>query len=139
MTTADPMETEISEATIERIVRGFYAKIRLDPDLSPIFERVVQDNWEPHLLKMMDFWSSVMLKTNRYHGRPMPKHIALTDVRPAHFDRWIALFRENAREVCTEDTANRFIERAELIAESFKLGMFGLPNPNEFPARPAPR
>lgn len=139
MTTADPMETEISEATIERIVRGFYAKIRLDPDLSPIFERVVQDNWEPHLLKMMDFWSSVMLKTNRYHGRPMPKHIALTEVRPAHFDRWLVLFRENAREVCTEDTANRFIERAELIAESFKLGMFGLPNPNEFPARPAPR
>lgn len=133
------METEISEATIERIVRGFYAKIRLDPDLSPIFERVVQDNWEPHLLKMMDFWSSVMLKTNRYHGRPMPKHIALTEVRPAHFDRWLVLFRENAREVCTEDTANRFIERAELIAESFKLGMFGLPNPNEFPARPAPR
>ena len=130
---------EISEALIERIVRGFYAKIRTDGELAPIFELAVQGNWEPHLLKMKDFWSSVMLKTHRYNGRPMPKHMALTQVRPEHFDRWLELFRENAREICTDDIAARFIERAEMIAESFKLGMFGLPNPREFPARPAPQ
>ena len=128
---------DISEALIERIVRGFYAKIRTDDELGPIFESVVQGNWEPHLLKMMDFWSSVMLKTGRYNGRPLPKHRALTQVRPAHFDRWLELFRENAREVCTDDAAKRLIKRAELIAESFKLSMFGLPNPRELPARPA--
>jgi hemoglobin len=127
----------MSEALIERIVRGFYAKIRTDDELGPIFESVVQGNWEPHLLKMMDFWSSVMLKTDRYNGRPLPKHRALTQVRPAHFDRWLELFRENAREVCTDDAAKRLIKRAELIAESFKLSMFGLPNPRELPARPA--
>lgn len=130
---------DISEALIERIVRGFYAKIRTDDELGPIFESVVQGNWEPHLLKMMDFWASVMLKTHRYNGRPMPKHMALSQVRPAHFDRWLELFRENAQEVCTDEIAKRFIERAELIAESFKLGMFGLPNPREFPSRPAPQ
>jgi hemoglobin len=128
---------DMSEALIERIVRGFYAKIRTDDELGPIFESVVQGNWEPHLLKMMDFWSSVMLKTGRYNGRPLPKHRALTQVRPAHFDRWLELFRENAREVCTDDAAKRLIKRAELIAESFKLSMFGLPNPRELPARPA--
>ena len=69
---------DISEALIERIVRGFYAKIRTDDELGPIFESVVQGNWEPHLLKMMDFWASVMLKTHRYNGRPMPKHMALS-------------------------------------------------------------
>jgi hemoglobin len=127
----------MSEALIERIVRGFYAKIRTDDELGPIFESVVQGNWEPHLLKMMDFWSSVMLKTHRYNGRPLPKHRALTQVRPAHFERWLELFCENAREVCTDDAAERLIKRAELIAESFKLSMFGLPNPRELPARPA--
>jgi hemoglobin len=129
---------DISEALIERIVRGFYVKIRADGELGPIFESVVQDRWEPHLLKMMDFWSSVMLKTHRYNGRPVPKHVALTQVRPAHFDRWLELFRENAREVCSDVIAERFIERAEVIAKSFKLGMFRLPNPREFPERPAP-
>ena len=129
---------DISEALIERIVRGFYVKIRADGELGPIFESVVQDRWEPHLLKMMDFWSSVMLKTHRYNGRPVPKHVALTQVHPAHFDRWLELFRENAREICVDVIAERFIERAEVIAKSFKLGMFGLPNPREFPARPAP-
>lgn len=130
---------QISEARIETLVRRFYDKIRQDPELAPIFDAVILDDWEPHLRKMVDFWSSVALKTGRYDGRPLPKHIALKQVQPAHFERWLTLFRATAAEVFEEDAAEFFIERAELIAESFKLGMFGLPNPNEFPARPAPR
>lgn len=132
---------EVSESLIESVVRGFYAKIREDEELGPIFQGVIGDNWEPRLLKMMDFWSSVMLKTGGYNGRPMPKHMALrpTGVQPEHFDRWLSLFRITVRETCAAAVAEAFIEKAELIAESFKLGMFGLPNPNEFPARPAPQ
>lgn len=139
MSSASAGPAGISEAMIERVVRSFYANVRADAELAPIFERVVRGDWEPHLLKMMDFWSSVMLKTNRYQGRPMPKHIALTEVRPEHFDRWLALFEANARQVCDADSADRFVEKAQLIAESFKLGMFGLPERRGFPARPAPR
>lgn len=129
----------ITEDLIERLVRRFYDRIRGDAELGPIFDSVIQGDWEPHLSKMMDFWSSVTLKTGRYSGRPLPKHIALKQVRPEHFDRWLALFRSTAAEVCEAAEAEIFIERAELIAESFKLGMFGLPDPNQFPARPAPR
>ncbi len=116
--------------------------MRRDPQLGPIFAKAITGDWEPHLRTMMDFWSSVMLKTTRYQGRPMPKHVALkgiADIAPSHFDRWLGLFRATVEATCDPVAAARFIERAELIAESFKLGMFGLPNPNEFPARPAPR
>ena len=61
----------IDEAMIERLVHGFYDGVRGDPVLGPIFaERI--DDWGPHLQRMVDFWSSVMLMTGRYHGQPLP-------------------------------------------------------------------
>jgi hemoglobin len=52
--------TVVTEALIEQVVRGFYAQVRDNPDLGPIFAGAIED-WEPHLAKMMDFWSAVML------------------------------------------------------------------------------
>jgi hemoglobin len=40
-----------------------------------------------------------------------------------HFDRWLALFEETAREVCQPAAAERFIERARRVAESLELGV----------------
>lgn len=116
-----------SEAEIETLVRAFYTKVRADAELGPIFARAIGDNWEPHLHKMFDFWSSVMLTTGRYKGRPMPAHMKLKTVTPKHFDRWLMLFRETAEEVCAPETAERFIEKAARIAESLQLGMFFKP------------
>lgn len=116
--------TATSEAEIETLVRTFYGRIREDEMLGPVFARVIGEEWEPHLLKMMDFWSSVMLTTGRYHGRPMPAHMRLKDVTPAHFDRWLALFGQTVDEVCTAEAAPAFKERAHRIAGSLQLGMF---------------
>ena len=131
MTTAEnprrkPMHPDIDEDVIENLVRDFYGKIRNDAELGPIFDSKIED-WEPHLRKMMDFWSSVTLMTGRFKGNPMMKHRVLTDVEPAHFDRWLALFRESAKAVATPGAADVFIGCAERIAGSFKLGMFGVP------------
>ena len=58
-------EAGIDEAMIHRLVHGFYDRIRVDPELGPIFAREI-DDWDPHLAKMCDFWSSVVLMTKRY-------------------------------------------------------------------------
>src|SRR5258708_8503803 len=79
--------TGITEAMIERLVRGFYAKVRADAVLAPIFEAQIGD-WEPHLQQMCPFWSSVALMSGRYHGSPMVKHLPLP-VDADHFDRWL--------------------------------------------------
>ena len=47
-----------NEAEIEILVRDFYARIRADETLGPIFARVIGEDWEPHLQKMFAFWSS---------------------------------------------------------------------------------
>ena len=103
-----PLHPDIDEAVIERLVRDFYAKIQQDEALGPIFDSKIE-NWEPHLRTMMDFWSSITLMTGRYKGQPMQKHRLLTDVEPAHFDRWLALFRESADTVATPGAAAVFV------------------------------
>lgn len=115
--------TGIDEAMIEDLVHRFYARVREDALLGPVFEERVAD-WGSHLQRMCSFWSSVALMTGRYHGRPMEKHLPLP-VDAEHFDRWLALFEEVARETCPPAAAEHFIERARRIAESLELGIAG--------------
>jgi hemoglobin len=115
--------TGIDETMIERLVHGFYAKVRDDALLGPIFADRVED-WDPHLERMCAFWSSVALMTGRYHGNPMSKHLPLP-VDGAYFDRWLALFEQTARETCPPEAEAHFVERARRIAESIELGIAG--------------
>jgi hemoglobin len=116
-------KTGITEALIERLVRAFYARVRSDEVLGPIFEARIAD-WEPHLQRMFAFWSSVALMSGRYHGTPMAKHMPLP-VDADHFDRWLALFEATAREVCAPEAATHFVELARRIAASLELGIAG--------------
>jgi hemoglobin len=116
-----------TEAEIENVVRTFYTRVRADKALGPIFERVIGDNWEPHLQKMFAFWSSVMLLSGRYKGQPMIAHMRLKTVQRPHFERWLELFRQTTDEICSTETADAFMERAGRIAESLQMGMFFSP------------
>ncbi len=121
------VKMRIDEAYISRLVDAFYDKVRVHPVLGPVFDEKISD-WEPHLAKMKDFWASVALNAGRYSGKPVPKHVALTSVQEWHFDIWLALFRETLDETApTPQAADYFMERAERIAQSLKLAMFGLP------------
>jgi hemoglobin len=121
ITAAIRAETGIDEAMIERLVRGFYERVRADPLLGPVFAARIVD-WEPHLRQMFAFWSSVALMSGAYHGQPMRKHLRLP-VDGRHFDRWLALFEAAAHDICPPGAATHFIERARRIAESIELGV----------------
>jgi hemoglobin len=121
---------------IKTVVHQFYAKIRADEILGPIFDRVIGDHWDEHLAKMCDFWSSVMMMSGRYKGNPMVAHMRLKMVRPEHFDRWLGLFGETVDEVCPPAIAGIFRARAANIARSFQLGMFFRPGAKAPAAEP---
>ena len=121
-----PISPMIDETTIKALVHGFYARVRDDGELGPIFNRVITD-WDEHLAKMCDFWSSVMLLTGRYKGNPMIAHMRLKTVRPEHFERWLTLFRATAADLCDPHTAALFVAKAENIARSLQMGMFYRP------------
>ena len=132
-----PVHDGISEEMIRTLVHAFYGRIRTDQMLGPIFSRVIGEDWAPHLAKMCDFWSSVMLLTGRYKGNPMLAHMRLKMVRPEHFERWLALFQDTAKEICPPEIADLFIRRSHTIARSLQLGMFWRPGaklPDSAPA-----
>ena len=71
---------------------------------------------------MTAFWSSVALMTGRYHGSPVVAHAGLP-VTWAHFERWLALFGQTARETCPPEGAAYLVERAENIARSLHMAV----------------
>ena len=122
-----------TEDQIENLVATFYARIRQDPDLGPIFGRVIGEDWTPHLKTMCNFWSSVMLTSGRYKGRPIPAHIKIAEIKPQHFARWLEMFQATAQDLFAPPLAQAFVERANRIAESFKLAFsFHSPDPQSW-------
>lgn len=113
--------TGIDEPMIRQLVHAFYDRVRADALLGPIFAARISD-WTPHLERMCTFWSSVMLMSGRYHGRPMPAHAPLP-INAAHFDHWLRLFTATAHEVCPQAAAEQFVAKAHAIAESLERGV----------------
>ena len=113
----------ITEESLRRLVNAFYAKVRSDPLIGPIFNRAIAD-WPEHLDKLQCFWSSVMLSSGRYKGRPLPAHIKHADANfPASFERWLAIWRETTGEMLDPQSAAALQEKAGRIAESLSLGI----------------
>lgn len=107
---------------------AFYARIRADAVLGPIFNGAISE-WPGHLDKLTAFWSSVMLTSGRYKGQPVPAHLkhrkAMT---AANFERWLGLWREVTSEMMQPPAAAELQAKAERIAESLQLAVsFRLP------------
>lgn len=88
----------ITEDDIRRLVHGFYAKVRQDDVLGPIFNTRVAD-WDHHLALLCDFWSSLVLGTRRFKGAPIPAHARIPDLSWPLFQRWLRLFHATSAEL----------------------------------------
>lgn len=118
----------IDETYVSDLVDAFYARVRADAALGPIFEGVIGEDWDPHMRRMKDFWASVALNAGRYSGKPVPTHQRLGNVERRHFDIWLALFRMTLEDTAPSPEAIAYLmDRAERIAESLQLAMFGCP------------
>ncbi|MGH7154420.1 MAG: group III truncated hemoglobin, partial [Acetobacteraceae bacterium] len=112
--------TGLNEAILERLVRSFYEAARRDGVTGHLFDDV--RDWEKHIASITAFWSSVGMLTGRYHGQPLAAHLPLP-LQPVHFARWLVLFEQTAREVCTDAGADHLLEKARRIASSLQMGV----------------
>ncbi|WP_343519353.1 group III truncated hemoglobin [Sphingomonas sp.] len=114
----------IDENSLRTLVEQFYARVRADAALGPIFDDAIHD-WPAHLGQLTDFWSSVMLGSGRYKGQPVPahhKHVAR--ISPELFERWLALWDETSNALMTPAAAAALQAKARRIAESLQLALF---------------
>ncbi len=94
--TFHPVELDIESLTA--LVQDFYADVLKHPLLGPVFRKEIGANWDAHLRRMVDFWSTVMLGTRQFRGNLVHRHMQLQGVSPAHFSAWIQLWTLHTSE-----------------------------------------
>lgn len=130
---------QVDDAGLRVLVDSFYARVRADAELGPVFNDAVHD-WPEHLARLTDFWHSVMLTSGRYKGQPVPVHMKHKDrITPELFQRWLALWAETTNALMEPEAARALQDRAGRIGESLQLAMFYRPETpwNLAKARPA--
>lgn len=122
-----------TEDDVTGLVHDFYAKVRRDAVLGPIFDAHV-DDWDHHLVKLVDFWSAILRRTGRFSGAPMPRHAALPGLHAGLFEHWLELFRETASAQPNQAMAAQACTAAERIAQSLWMGYQISRDPHAIPA-----
>ncbi len=112
---AGALNVTITEATIAKVVEEFYTACRADAVLGPVFAAHVHD-WDAHLARIRSFWSSAILRTGTYAGRPLEAHLAIPGLAPAHFSIWLRLFRQTVERCCAPADAALFMDLAGRMA-----------------------
>lgn len=108
----------IDTGFIDHLVDTFYAKVRGDALLGPIFAERITD-WSLHLPRMKMFWRSILHNTGEFSGNPMLKHLSIPGLGLAHFSHWLDLFYATLRELEGHPDATALVgRRARMIADS---------------------
>ena len=115
-----------TRADVERLVDHFYAHVRDEPALGPIFNDLANVDWETHLPKMVNFWENILFQTGRYKGGMMWVHLNVNAIVPLKtdlFERWLALFFRSVDELFAGPNADAAKSHALRVAEVMNAKM----------------
>lgn len=117
----------VSAAEIDRLVASFYADIRRDPMLSPVFFEAIGHDpvaWRVHEARIAGFWrNALQIERGAYDGNPMRVHRTLPGIRPQHFERWLELFAIAAGRVLEPAQAQAIHALATRIGQGLKMAV----------------
>ena len=104
---------------ILNLLRHFYADVRQDPLIGPVFNAQIKD-WKEHLDIIASFWET-LIGGPRTYARPMPmKHVPL-HLREEHFERWLLLWQANCRAQLPIYLAREMIDLGGHIGGKLRL------------------
>ncbi|WP_135081346.1 group III truncated hemoglobin [Terasakiella sp. SH-1] len=93
--------SEINADTLRVMLNAFYDEVQKDELIGPIFIKKIgttEEDWAPHMDRVVKFWCSVLLNTKEYGGGFMIKHAALPKLEMEHFKRWMEIFMRTVPE-----------------------------------------
>lgn len=111
-----------NRADVYKLVSKFYAVIRADDLLGPIFNHHLKDEqWPPHIEKLTDFWVTSLFGEVCFKGNPSLAHIKVDKhlnlgMQQDHFKRWLKLWAETIDGLFEGDLANRAKEASQRMA-----------------------
>lgn len=87
--------------------------------LGPVFNAEILD-WDKHLLRIVDFWCTMLLNETSYLGNPMRVHDQLFQRTPFKIElmtSWVQLFNTTVDQLYSGPIATLAKVRAENIAQ----------------------
>ena len=117
-----------SREDVSLLVNTFYAKVRKDELLGPIFNGIITD-WPTHLELLTDFWETNLLYKRKYFGNPMSAHVEVdkkcgNTINELHFGTWINLWLETINELFEGEVAQIAINRSRNMGTFIHLNIF---------------
>ena len=111
-----PMKDISDRNDVYNLVSAFYAKVRRDPDLGPIFNSVIH-NWEEHIVHLTNFWESQLFMVNVFQGNPLKKHVEVDKkndgtITNVHFGIWLRHWLQTLDELFEGERAQIAKNRA---------------------------
>lgn len=116
----------LERADLEQIIERFYDNMLKDPIVGFIFTDVAKIHLQSHLPLIVDFWQDILLKSKKYHGNALQKHLELNQkiaLKPGHFTRWLYLFNAAVDQQHAGENAELMKHRAELVANSISAAI----------------
>lgn len=124
----------IDEAFINEMVESFYGRVRRHPNLGPVFDAVIGNDWEAHLVTMKNFWNALTFYNGRYKGKPVPAHRAVPGIEPEHFSTWLEIWRDTLEDISPDPAvAEYYTGRAGNMARSLQQNIFKQPDKGQSP------
>ena len=116
--------TDLSDAAIKGLVVLFYARVRQDAVLGPVFADIIGEKWDTHLEKVVAFWRYATWLDRSYNASNfMLAHSKHALIQASLLPRWLMLFRQSARDACTKEAADHLIDIAERMAASLEMSL----------------
>ncbi|MEO2052434.1 MAG: group III truncated hemoglobin [Allomuricauda sp.] len=117
-----------NKADVAQLVHTFYAKVRKDAVLGPIFNGIIHD-WDAHLDTLTDFWETQLFLKRTYEGNPILAHQKMDDamngtITPEHFGLWMNLWFETLDQLFTGERAWIAKNRAQKMSTMFYIKIF---------------
>ena len=117
-----PARFEVSPDQIAAVVADFYAQVRKNPSLGPVFAAHVTD-WPAHEAKISGFWRNAILFDRSYDGNPMAVHRAAANVLPPMFGDWLGLFDASLARCLPDASAAAWSALAHRIGRGLRMGL----------------
>ena len=124
------MKTDIlSRNDIYFVIADFYKKLVKDKTMVPLFKDIVeQDQLEPHIDIINDFWEDLLFQTYKYKNNTMQKHLDFhqkMSFTKKHFDLWLQYLSStidaNFRGINSENMKTRALSIANVMQVKMNL------------------
>ena len=114
-----PLCEQIGRENVDRVVRGFYARVRAHPRLAPFFAQI--GDFDQHERQIADFWWIAMGgRVEHRHSVDMVGRHATLELDAQAFEDWLALFGATLEAELPAPLARQWLQMATAIAGNLR-------------------